>query len=133
MRNTRLRFAVLEHTNYPGHQDHYDIVLEVAPGSDPEQVSLIKFESATPLNSQELWLAYYGSVRRRYLRFEGLMSEGRGRVKRIDEGTYRFKGSDILDFNGQILNGRYYLDTGSPCESLTTIKKAGLLLKSSSN
>ena len=131
MRNTPLRFAVLEHTNYPGHQDHYDVVLEMTPGNDPEQVSLIKFESTTSLHNQELRVKYSGNVRRRYLQFEGPMSEGRGHVRRVDEGTYRFTGSDVLDLNGQILNGRYFCDTGSPCEILRTIKKTELLLKDS--
>jgi len=129
VRNSWLRFAVLRHTDYPGRQDHHDIVLEVSTGRDPDDIALMKFESTAPLDHSELDVTYQGSIRRRYLHFEGPMSGNRGLVVRVDEGVYRLTGLNRVEFEGTRLRGSYVFDLDSPCELLRSIKNATELLR----
>ena len=129
LRNRWLRFAVLRHTGYPGRENHYDILLEVAPGRDPDEPVMVKLESAGPLNRRELQVVYQGLIRRRYLQYEGPMTGNRGRVRRVDQGVYRLSGNENVRFEGKILKGPYSFDSGSPCESVRSVQDVGLLLK----
>jgi hypothetical protein len=128
--NQELRFAVLRHSGFPERVDHYDLLLETTHGESPEDTALMKFETTSQLHSSELTVEYKGNIRRRYLQYEGPMSGNRGRVIRIDEGTYVFYGvSKGIDFNGKRLKGVLYPDSGSPCESLKSIKDTRLFLR----
>lgn len=129
LRDTWLRFAVLRHYGYPGREDHYDILLEVARGQNPDEAALLKFESESSLDCSDLHIICQGNIRRRYLGYEGEMSGNRGRVERVDEGRFRVHGLDSIVFRGRQLRGQYFLDSGSPCDSVMSIKQTRLLIK----
>ncbi len=77
-----LRYVVLHHTEIE--QPHYDLMFEVAPGSNlatwrvPHWPPKAK-EDFTPLPRH----------RRRYLEYEGPISGDRGKVLRVAFGTHR--------------------------------------------
>ena len=109
------RFALLKHATPDGL--HWDLLLETAPGTDPDEPALLAFsfsgdrppagagETATRLRDH----------RRRYLFFEGELDGGRGRVRRFDAGVRRLvAGTDAsraleLDLHGRQLAGRFRL------------------------
>lgn len=83
-----MRFVLLHHTGWPGHSDHYDLMLQFAAGSSDDDAVLKTFASVedrepdgTPQRFQLI-----NDHRRAYLAFEGALSGQRGSVKRIDEG-----------------------------------------------
>ena len=129
IRNAKLKFAILRHFDFPGRDDHFDILLEVSSGEDEQQTALVKFETNSDLASGNLLVEHKGLVRRRYLRYEGPMTGNRGHVERVDRGSYVLRGMECVDFNGVVLRGRYFLDSGSPCEILRSIKQIALLMK----
>jgi hypothetical protein len=138
-----MRYVVLHHTAWPGRPDHYDLLLQAAPGLDDDARILKAFAtlgdrfptaakpgaSASPA-SQAVGerpqvpsargpadqpvnlLRRQRDHRRRYLRYEGPVSGGRGRVARVDEGSARFIGApDELTFRlaGARLRGMFRL------------------------
>lgn len=104
--NTWMRYAVLHHTGHPGKQDHFDIMLELTQGEDPEDIALDKL-ACNDIDPHEIAADPQYMVRRRYLRYEGDMPGGRGRVRRVDEGEYMLMDDGRLVFRGRILNGVY--------------------------
>ena len=129
IRGKPLRFAVLRHSNYPGKPDHYDLVFEVAHGEDTEEAALVKFETGSELGAQEIQVTFKGQIRRRYLQYQGPMTGNRGQVQRVDSGTFRLVGWDYIKVNGNMLNGRLYLDTGSPCESVRSMRNVFAMIR----
>ena len=121
--DTWLRFTVLRHYDYPGKHDHYDILLEILEGEDPEQVALDKLESTTDPASPKIAIDHKGLIRRLYLTFEGPMTKNRGFVRRVDEGVYRLTKSGSLEFDGRILRENYSFqeDGDSKCFLLAKV------------
>ena len=101
-----MRFVVLHHTGWPGHQDHYDLMLQFTSGLDDDSLVLRTFSSLTdifPLYSTKssksmavkaaekpYLLRLIDDHRLSYLHFEGPLSQNRGSVKRVDEGELLF-------------------------------------------
>lgn len=112
-----MRFVVLHHTGWPGHADHYDLLLQRAAGRGDDDRVLTAFGSLANEFPWELCL-----LRRRadhakaYLTFEGPVSGGRGRVQRVDEGECTATAPpapDMAEVNVQLsglkLNGLFRL------------------------
>ena len=138
-----MRYVVLHHTAWPGRQDHYDLLLQAAPGVDDDARVLRAFATLSdrfptapkpgagvspasqgagearrpplargPADRPVNLLRRQRDHRRRYLRHEGPVSGGRGRVERVDEGSVRFIGApDGLAFRlaGARLRGTFRL------------------------
>ncbi|MCZ7647682.1 MAG: hypothetical protein M5U26_20905 [Planctomycetota bacterium] len=101
-----MRFVVLHHTGWPGHDDHYDLMLQTEPGAGDADAVLRTFASltdefpdgrshadarqrdasATGPDARANLLRLIDDHRRAYLNLEGGLSGGRGRVERIDAG-----------------------------------------------
>jgi hypothetical protein len=103
-----LRYVLFWHTP-PDRSPHFDLMLETHP-----RRKLLKFETPSlrlPLKTP-LKLSFTGTVRRRYLAFEGDIGKGRGSVKRVAQGTYsltQHKNYASLTIVGGILGGSYSL------------------------
>jgi hypothetical protein len=108
-----LRFAILFHYDWPGQPDHYDLILEKEYGKNTEEEQLMKFKSVQLPNGKEFSVKFERNIRRRYLKYEGPMSGGRGKVKRIDSGKYDIFGDSIV-FDGKRLKGIYFMDSLLP-------------------
>ncbi len=83
------RFVILHHTGVTA--DHFDLMLE-----GPDHLWTWACE-ANPMDLDEGEHAPAHQQldhRKHYLHHEGLVSGGRGRVKRVAEGTYRLLGRD---------------------------------------
>jgi hypothetical protein len=83
-----MRFAVLHHTGWPGHDDHYDILLQNAVGASEDDRVLLAFatrENRFP--AAGALLLRRDNHRRLYLEHEGDVGGGRGNVARADEGA----------------------------------------------
>ena len=113
-----MRFALLHHTAWPGHADHYDLLLQTALGTDDDSRVLETFSTFDDIlpdgfNTQPLQRGT--PHRRKYLNFEGAVPGGRGIVRRIDAGALtsfeHSPGSGLIAFNltGTIFKGRYQL------------------------
>ncbi len=76
----RRRFVVLEH-RWDG--IHWDFLVEVAPGGPLRSWAI----DAEPAPGRDLPARALPDHRRAYLTFEGEVSDGRGVVRRWDEGT----------------------------------------------
>ena len=81
-----MRYVVLHHTGYPGQPDHFDLMLAVDDAGPLRTWRLIRWpaevgDAAEPIHDH----------RRRYLTYEGPISGGRGKVRRVAAG-----GADIL-------------------------------------
>jgi DNA polymerase Ligase (LigD) len=76
----RRRFVILEH-HWKG--IHWDFMVEVAPGSPLRTWAI----DAQPVAGSELPARELADHRREYLNYEGMISGGRGHVRRWDEGT----------------------------------------------
>ncbi len=77
-----LRFAVLWHHQID--EPHYDLLVEMRPGSD-----LSTWRSPVWPVVETTTLQRLKEHRRIYLQYNGLLTEGRGRVDRVAEGTCR--------------------------------------------
>ena len=76
-----LRYVVLHHT---GVQDpHYDLMFEIAPGD-----ALMTWRSAQWPIDAPAPLTRLADHRAAFLDFEGELTAGRGRVSRVESGTY---------------------------------------------
>jgi hypothetical protein len=111
IRDAKTAFVVLRHSNHPTMQNHYDILLEDYPGENLDEVALTKLETTSELDQTKLLVSFQGKIRRKYLQYEGLMSDDRGSVKRVDQGTYRIDNHDCIEFKGENLKGTYLLET----------------------
>ncbi|HYG74450.1 MAG TPA: hypothetical protein VEK08_05540 [Planctomycetota bacterium] len=112
-----MRYVVLHHTDWPGHEDHYDLMLQIASGQSDDDRVLLTFATLDDSFPRP------GSVlrrlpdhRRAYLQFEGRLSGERGRVSRVDAGLLRFTLPYAPDFSelnvaltGLHLRGNYML------------------------
>ena len=77
-----LRYVVLHHTGVA--EPHYDLMFETAPGG---KLETFRSHVWPPVDDTEV--VPLGEHRREYLEYEGPVSGGRGRVKRVAAGTYR--------------------------------------------
>jgi len=81
------RFVILHHTDWPGHPDHYDLMFQLREASDENETTLLNYASVVNEVPAPGSLFSFGSPHRQfYLRYEGEISQQRGRVKRLDEG-----------------------------------------------
>jgi 3',5'-nucleoside bisphosphate phosphatase len=145
-----MRFAVLHHTGWPGHPDHYDLALELDQGNGADDVVLKTFatlrdtfpldagspggregseRSAGPQARTDL-LRKIHNHRRSYLTYEGPVSHERGHVRRADEGGLSLASStghareDICAiFSGSKLSGQFRLRHIG--EGLYTLERTG--------
>ncbi len=112
------QFVVLHHTGWPGHADHYDLMLLLEPCDDGERRVLKTF--ATPADvfpdpAPEMFLKRIQDHRRAYLDYEGAVSGGRGAVTRVDAGPLRVLRTDatlgdiVVELSGARLRGDFAL------------------------
>jgi hypothetical protein len=105
-----MRFLVLHHTAWPGHPDHYDLMLQLDEGGKDDERALKTFATTSdqfPLptphqpghTGETVTLQHIQDHRRAYLRYEGAVSGGRGTVTRVEEGRLELLRplSDSLD------------------------------------
>lgn len=103
-----MRFAVLEHRTAGG--VHWDLLVE-----QPGQEGLASWRLlADPLTAGDAIPAErIADHRPIYLKFEGELSGGRGRVRRVDDGRAgwlaRDAGRVVLLLEGRRLRGRYQI------------------------
>jgi hypothetical protein len=78
---TPLRYVILRHENIDS--PHFDLMFEMAPGGllATWRSGVWPIESPTPL-------LRLGDHRRDYLTYEGALTGNRGRVRRIEAGTF---------------------------------------------
>ncbi|MEK6844135.1 MAG: hypothetical protein AABX83_01785 [Nanoarchaeota archaeon] len=106
--NEWLKYAVLLHYNDPRKPDHHDIALDIINDEESEKLSLDKLETVElDLFERKLPITPFELIRKRYLEYEGAMSENRGFVRRVDEGRYKLLRNDHLLFDGKVLSGEY--------------------------
>jgi hypothetical protein len=113
------RFVILKHT-CQGRPTHWDLMLEAgsvlhtwrldAPPAESEEYTAI-----TRIQDHEV----------RFLDYQGPVNEGKGMVEPADSGFYRVLGSDesgsqLLEFNGKMLNCRCRLEHISKDQWLMT-------------
>ena len=77
-----LRYVVLHHTGIP--EPHYDLMFESSPSG-----ALATFRCPIWPLHKPAGIEPLGDHRRDYLEFEGLVSGGRGEVRRVAAGSYR--------------------------------------------
>ena len=95
-----LPFVILRHS-FEGapKRDHFDLLIETEPGTDPDARTLIAFRS-TDLDAQGLPTSAerLEAHRRRYLTYEGPVTGNRGSVTRVRTGTARLtEREDAID------------------------------------
>jgi len=76
------RFVLLEHETDP---HHFDLMLE----REDVLWTWAFYETDMPVSVDQLSLERLPDHRKKYLDHEGEISRGRGRVSRVDQGTYR--------------------------------------------
>lgn len=103
----RNKFVVLSHYNYPGKQDHLDVIIEGFSLLEEEN-PLMKFETMDELKAIQT-ADYKSNVRLRYLTYEGPMNGGRGEIRRVDGGEWYINDQGEIIFNGINISGRYIL------------------------
>jgi len=112
-----MRFVVLHHTDWPGRPDHYDLMLQFAPGENDDSAILKTFATTRDeFPSPFVPLKKIADHRRAYLELQGPVSGGRGHVTRMDEGNFRLLSPAEpawqlvrVEFFGQILRGMFQL------------------------
>jgi hypothetical protein len=110
-----MRFAVLHHTGWPGHADHFDLMLQCMIGTTDDDLALLAFateDDRFPVPGVSV-LQPLEKHRRAYLDFEGKLSGERGRVERVDGGSLMWlKGVQTAPFSltGKILKGIYRMN-----------------------
>ena len=110
-----MRYVVLHHKNWPDHDDHYDLMLQMRAGETDDDRSLKTFATGGDEFPAAL-LRLIDDHRQAYLHYEGPLSGERGTVRRADEGELRWitpymTGSKDLRFEvkGKNLNGTFRL------------------------
>jgi hypothetical protein len=106
-----LRYAILHHTGIPS--PHFDLMFETAPGSDLATWRVAAWPIAGPASATRL-----KDHRRVYLDFQGELTQGRGRVDRIADGTCTVEIGEGAHWRIQIL-------AGSPPMTLLLTQQAG--------
>ena len=101
------RFAILAHDHpFP----HWDFFLEVGEVLRSWRL-LASLEPGVPVTAEVI-----GEHRLIYLDYEGPVSNGRGRVQRIDRGTFTWLSDDagdvVVQLSGQVYQGRLTLAAG---------------------
>jgi hypothetical protein len=108
-----MRFVVLHHTQWPGRNDHYDLMIEHSEGNHPDDLALKTYATTTdifPGNGSTLQAI--SDHRRAYLTLEGPLSNDRGTVTRVDEGECIPSPSGNgfrAEFKGRKLRGKFWL------------------------
>ncbi len=96
----------------PSFPTHWDFLLETSPDGPLAtwRLSADPTASAGPVLAERI-----GDHRRAYLDYEGEVSGGRGRVRRVDCGAATVveqgPGRLVLELTGGSLRGRYAIDT----------------------
>ncbi|HLX62095.1 MAG TPA: hypothetical protein VKX17_12510 [Planctomycetota bacterium] len=93
MSNSEMRFVVLHHTAWPGHADHYDLMLQAEIGSSDDARVLKTWATAGdefPGGAPATELLKLPDHRLIYLHYEGWLSNGRGHVSQADAGELVF-------------------------------------------
>jgi hypothetical protein len=100
-------YVILHHTGHG--PEHWDLMLEVGESLATWQL----LEDPHRIGGEALNACRIGDHRRAYLTLEGPVSGGRGRVKRIDRGTFewveRTERSWIIRLQGDLLQGTFKL------------------------
>ena len=109
-----LHFAVLHHTAWPNHPDHFDLMLQTAIGQNDNSAVLKTFATVDDQfpHAGATIFQPISNHRRLYLSYEGVLSSQRGCVKRADEGLVKWlvnPGGAELEFEllGRKLNGKF--------------------------
>lgn len=103
------RFVILHHTDWPGHPDHYDLMLQLREASDENERTLLTYSTVVNELPAVGSLFSFGSPHRQaYLDFEGPISNQRGAVKRVDSGTCKILDGSDLDnlLKVELIGGR---------------------------
>ena len=74
------RFVVLHHFGWPGHVDHYDLMLE--------WTGQLRTWSLADWPAESMQATALPAHRLHYLEYEGPISNGRGQVRRVDAGSF---------------------------------------------
>lgn len=95
MTATRQRYVLLWHELPPGHDrdSHWDLLLDW----DGESPLLTWALPTLPKPGQTIMARALPPHRRRYLDFQGLVSQGRGEVTRWDSGWYHLVAGDLAE------------------------------------
>jgi hypothetical protein len=119
-----MRFVVLHHIDWPGHPDHYDLMLQSDTGRDDDDPVLKTFSTLAdkfpdPAESG-IRLALIAPHRRAYLLYQGPLSDNRGRVERVDEGEMNTLSTELdrgavvrIELQGRRLRGEFQLRRGN--------------------
>ncbi|MDR1477927.1 MAG: hypothetical protein LBJ00_03200 [Planctomycetaceae bacterium] len=123
------RFVVLLHRSDGGVfcEEHWDIMLEVYVDgcgqldtwSIPPQICLLEIKNANlnKLNSFSCPAKKLPYHRLAYLDYEGEISNNRGNVQKIDNGTYQKISNNKFKLSGNLLDGELTItDTPDSCE-----------------
>lgn len=101
------RYVILHH-RLPA-SEHWDLLLE-------QEAALATWQLPRPPNGSDghpLEAIRIFDHRKKYLDYEGPVSDNRGVVQRHDRGRYRMvdlsDGRWVVDLDGQLLNGRFEL------------------------
>lgn len=113
-----MRFVLLHHRDWPGHAEHYDLMLQTALGEDDDATVLETYsslENVLPDGRVPMALRLEKPHRRKYLDYQGAVSGGRGRVLRIDAGDLlNYVKNDIgnasFEMFGRIFKGLYFIN-----------------------
>ncbi len=115
-----MNFVVLHHTGWPGHADHYDLMIQVAAGQNDDDAVLRTFSTLSDaFPDPPALLKEIVRHRRAYLKLEGPLSGNRGNVACVDEGEIRFPDGAAqsqespLEFFGSRLSGLFRLRSTS--------------------
>jgi hypothetical protein len=113
LRRRLFPFVLLRHTG-SRLGEHYDLMLETRDGTEMEESSLwaLSSHSCPRLQDHRLEWRTHGFHRRRYLFFEGPLSNNRGQLRRIDAGVYSVRGHGgrlRISLNGLSIRGDYDL------------------------
>ena len=109
------RFVILEH-NHP--DVHWDVMLE----SDETLVTWSLSPRSLPLGEFQCPVRRLSGHRKRYLDYEGDVSDGRGSVRRIDAGTFEQLAERRFRLNGTVFIGILEFFTGT-CHFLPMAQK----------
>lgn len=112
-----MKFVVLHHTDWSGHGDHFDLMLQTHEGEHDDDRILMTFSTFSdefPDGLNKNRMSLNPLHRRMYLGFEGRITEGRGTIDRMDQGelqSFENSHNEHLTFklNGTLLKGLYRL------------------------
>lgn len=110
-----LRYAILHHTGWRGHDDHYDLLLQTeAGGSDNDRVLATYSTLNDEFPADGVLFKKNKPHRRIFLNYEGPLTEKRGRVRRVAEGVCAHKGGlHFLLVDGEFSGIIYFQPDGN--------------------